>query len=594
MQKKRSEIEAKYKWKLEDLYATNDKWEKEFLALKKNIGEFAKYQGKLHDKQSALKLLELKFNSMHIASKLYCYANMRRDEDFSENKYLAMVEKITGLHSMLGSAQSFIVPELNEIDEKLLRAYISDKEFADYDFFLKDVLKDKPHILSEKEEKILADVSSFSGQFDDVYDILCNMELNFAPVTLDDGKEVSSGHSDYSHIMATNKNQNDRKKVFDAHFAAYKSVLNTISANYAGSVKKDWFFAKAHKFDSCLTNELFDDAIEEKVYTNLIEQVQTATPLLHKYMTLRKKNLNLKSLNMYDLHFPLFGEANFGCDFDAAYDLVVKALAPMGKDYQEKLNNAKTENWIDVLPSENKKSGAYKWGAYGTHPFVLLNHTNSTNCVFTIAHEMGHAMHSYYSNKNQPMTKAGYTIFLAEIASTVNEVLLLKYLSKNTDNKEEKKYLLSVLLDMFRTTIFRQTKFAQFEYIVHKKAENNEPLTADTFCEIYLDLCKKYYGKALNYNEQIAYEWARIPHFYNSFYVYKYATGLICAIYFATKIESGDKDVLNKYFTLLSSGGNDYPTNILKKAGIDLTQNTVYEQAFAVFKQTLDELEKLI
>ncbi|MDD7457077.1 MAG: oligoendopeptidase F family protein, partial [Clostridia bacterium] len=386
--------------------------------------------------------------------------------------------------------------------------------------------------------------------------------------------------------------KNDRKKAFNSMFNAYKDMINTIATNYAGNVKKDWFYADVRGFKSSMEKATFYENVSPKVYKALVKNVSDNFDVMHDYVAYRKKALGLDVLNMYDMYVPIVEGADIKLTYEESVSLVKEALKPLGKEYADILNTAFSSGWIDVVENKGKKSGAYSWGAYGVHPYVLLNYQQTTHDVFTIAHELGHAIHSYYSSSNQPYEDAGYVIFVAEIASTVNEVLLIKHLLNTTTDKKIRKYLLSYYMDMFRTTVFRQTMFAEFELKAHEMVEKDIPLNAENLSKEYYKLNKRYYGKAVKHNSLIKYEWARIPHFYTAFYVYKYATGLISAVNIASRILEDEKNV-EGYKNFLKAGCSMPPLDILKLAGVDLETSEPYEVAFKEFRDTLKELKEI-
>ena len=433
--------------------------------------------------------------------------------------------------------------------------------------------------------------SEVTSGYHSVFSMLDNADLNLPEATLH-GKKEKITHGGYGLALRTG-NGAERKEWFEKYYGAYIRLIHAISQTYYGNVKNDVFFCRARGYENCLSMALHGEDVPAVVYDNLINSVTDALPLMHRYIALRKKTLGLKEQHMYDIYVPLVENAEISVSYEEAYDIVTDGLAPLGKDYQALLRRAKDERWIDVCESEGKKSGAYSTGAYDTHPYVLLNYQKTTNDIFTIAHEMGHSIHTYKSSAAQPFPKADYTIFLAEIASTVNEVLLLKHLLKNAKDNKTKKYLLNYYIDMFRTTLFRQTQFAQFEQIVHKMAEDGEPLTDENLCAVYYDLNKKYYGDAIVHDKEIAYEWARIPHFYRSFYVYKYATGIVSAVSIARRVLFEGESAVKEYFEFLSGGSSTDPVSILKRAGVDLTSKKPFEDAMKEFEETLCRFESL-
>jgi len=455
------------------------------------------------------------------------------------------------------------------------------------------MIEEKKHILSEPEERLLALSGEVTDTGYDVFAMLDNAELDLPEIEYK-GEKVKLTHGLYSVIMGETDREK-RDEVFHKYYKAYGKILNTLATTYYANVKKDIFYRTARKYNSCLEMALFQEEVDEKVYRNLIKSVGENVSSLHRYVKDRKKVLGLSELHMYDMYVPLVSNAELHLTFDEAFDLVVKGLAPLGKEYGELLKKGKAERWIDVYETEGKKNGAYSIGIYGTpHPYVLLNYHKTTHDVFTIAHELGHSLHSYYSNLNQPFPKSDYKIFVAEVASTVNEVLLLKYLLNTTTDKNLKKYLLNYYMEMIRTTLFRQTQFAEFEEIAHEMAEKGEPLNKDNLSEQYLALNRKYYGADLVHDEEIATEWARIPHFYRSFYVYKYATGIISAITIANRILNEGENAVKEYKQFLSGGCMTDPVALLRIAGADLTTEAPYLLAMEEFKDAVEQFEALI
>ena len=400
-------------------------------------------------------------------------------------------------------------------------------------------------------------------------------------------------HGTYG-VLLQSDDRKVRKEAFQKYYAAFKGLINSITSVYAGNVNKNVFLSKARKYESCLDRALSAEDVKPVVYENLLKAVNSALPSLHRYVRDKKKDLGLKTMHMYEMYVPTVKEAELQLDYEDAFKLVKEGLKPLGEEYGKLLQEAHDGGWIDVEETDGKRSGAYSIGVYGLrHPYVLLNYKKTTNNVFTIAHELGHALHTYHSNKYQPQAKADYRIFVAEVASTVNEVLLLKYLLKNSDDKKLKKYLLSYYTDMIKSTLFRQTQFAEFEYAAHTMAEEGKPLTKDALNEVYYNLNKKYYGRSVVSDDEIAYEWARIPHFYNAFYVYKYATGITSAITIAERIYAEGEKAVKDYFKFLSSGGSDSPVELLKLAGVDLTKKEPFKKAMESFKLALDEYEAI-
>ena len=589
----REKIAENLKWKTSDIFASDEAWEAEYQAVEREYAnyDFSAYKGKLGDKRTLLACFALSDKITRRIEKLYLYAHLLHDQDVRVSKYTSMNAKISALFSKIFAQFSFVEPELTKIDDSLLQAFIADPDFAPYEYKLRQISKSKEHVLSEAEEKLLTLGGDVMQEFRGIFTMLDNANLNL-PKASYNGEEIQLSHGMYGVILH-GENAKERKEWFEKYYQAYINLIDAITQTYYANVKKDVFYKTVRNYESCLAMALDGEDVTPNVYENLIEAVQNALPVMHDYIRLRKEVAGLEEQHMYDVYVPLTQNAEIKMPFEKAYDLVVEGLAPLGKEYQELLRKARREGWIDVCENEGKRSGAYSSGIYDTHPYVLLNYQETTNDIFTIAHEMGHALHSYKSNEKQPYAKAQYTIFLAEIASTVNEVLLLKYLYKKTDDKNLKKYLLNYYMDMIRATLFRQTQFAQFEQIAHAKAEAGEPLTKDTLNQTYYELNKAYYGDGIIHDEQIAYEWARIPHFYSSFYVYKYATGITSAISIVKRILSEGESAVNDYFAFLSSGGCTDPVSILQKAGVDLTTKAPFEEAMQEFKETLEEFKAL-
>ena len=538
-----------------------------------------------------LEFLAFRDTAFRRIEKLYVYASMRHDEDLRVSKYTSYTAMMGSFVSKLMAATAFVEPELTALSDEALAELIADPDFADYDYMLKKIRDSKAHVLSEGEEKILALAGDVTGGFHTVFSMLDNADLNLPKNTFN-GEELQMSHGTYGLVLHSN-NREDRARWFKDYYQAYIKIINTLTQTYYGNVKKDIFYKTVRKYDSCLSMALDGEDVSPVVYNNLVESVHGAFPALHRYISLRKKLLGLDEQHMYDIYVPLVDDAEIKLPFEEAYELVIKGLAPLGEDYQNLLRRGVDERWIDVFETEGKRSGAYSTGVYDTHPYVLLNYQQTTNDIFTIAHEMGHSIHTYKSTHGQPYPKSEYTIFLAEIASTVNEVMLMKYLYKTSEDKNLKKFLLNYYMDTIRATMFRQTQFAEFEQLAHAKAEAGEPLTKENLCATYYQLNKDYYGEGIVHDEEISYEWARIPHFYRSFYVYKYATGIISAISIVKRILAEGEPAVKDYFEFLSGGNCTDPVSILKKAGVDLTKKEPFETAMKEFEETLAEFEKL-
>ncbi len=588
----RNQVPAERKWRVEDIFETVEAWNAMYAECEGEL-DFSEYAGKLNTVETVLSCME-RMNALVLKlNKLAIYAHIRHDEDSRNSEFTALSARFSMLAMKLSGATAFITPELTALPVETLEAFAADPRMADYDYTIKCIIKDKPHVLSREMEELLSQGSRVFGGYQQVFGMLDNADFPFPTVKVG-GENVTVTHGMYG-VLLHHPDRNVRKKVFQAYYKAYIGLINTITATYTGNVDKDIFLAKARKYESCLDKALASEDVDVKVYKNLLRAVNKGLPLLHRYFRDRKKVLGMSKMHMYDLYLPLVENAELKLDYEEAYDLVVEGLAPLGERYQALLREAHDNGWIDVEETEGKRSGAYSTGAYGLpHPYVLLNYQPTTNNVFTIAHEMGHALHSYHSQQAQPQEKAGYRIFVAEVASTVNEVLLLKYLLKKTEDPSLKKYLLSYYMDMIKSTCFRQTQFAEFEFMAHDMAEKGQPLTKDALCNAYLNLNKKYYGRSVISDPEIAYEWARIPHFYRAFYVYKYATGIISAISIAERIYTEGAPAVEDYFKFLTSGGSDSPVELLKLAGVDLTKKDAFEAAMASFKDALTQFEALM
>ena len=588
----RGEIDKKYKWRLEDIIPSDAEWERICHLTSKRGKQIGKFQGKLGERDNILQCLRFDDELSIDLEKLYVYAKMRKDEDCSVDKYVGMVDRIKNLLVDISEKSAYIMPELSANSEEFLQELAKDGEFADYSYTLELIVKNKKHTLSTPEEILLAKAGLFSGLFQEAFGMFDNLDVKFNKFVTSNGEKVQLSHGLYGALMQS-QIRGDRKKAFDSMFTAYKNMINTIATLYIGNVKKNVFYSQARKYENCLDRATSGEDVSIDVYYRLLDCVNENIPLLHRYLRYRRHALGYTMLHMYDLHVPITGGDSLGVEYEEACKIVKEALLPLGEEYAALLDKAFGEGWIDVYENKGKRSGAYSWGCYGSHPYVLLNYQKTTHDIFTIAHELGHAMHTYYSNANQPYPKAEYKIFVAEVASTVNEALLVRNLLSKAQG-EQKKYLLSYLLDMFRTTVFRQTQFAEFEYQAHKMAEDGKPMSAEALCEVYRKLNRKYYvTTGVQNDDLIKYEWARIPHFYNAFYVYKYSTGPISALCIADNILKNGESAVEDYKKFLKAGGSMSPVEILKLAGVDLTTDKPYEQAMAIFKETLEELEKM-
>lgn len=588
---KRNDIKTQYKWNIEEIFASDSDWDLLFEKTSQTL-DFSKYENKLSDPEILLECFREMDRVALFLEKLSVYAFMRHDEDTANSFYNGMLSKVEGLEVTFSSNTAFIMPELTAFSEEKLQSLISDKRFSDYDYQLKGIIKSKPHVLSKETENVLALGGQVFQGFHTIFSMIDNADLPLPEIEVD-GKKIKITHGTYS-VLLQSGDRKVREKAFKEYYGAYHGLLNSISATYIGNVNKNVFLTRARNYNSCLERALIGEDVDKVVYDNLIANVKNALPILHKYVENKKKTLGLDEMRMYDMYVPIVENQDLKLEFEDAFSLVKEGLKPLGEEYQNLLQKAFDERWMDVYETENKRSGAYSIHVYALpHPYVLLNYQKTTHDVFTIAHELGHSMHSYFSSKNQPQAKSDYKIFVAEVASTVNEVLLLKYLLNKTDDKKLKKYLLSYYMDMIKGTLFRQTQFAEFEYKAHSLAEQNVPLTKDLLNEIYLGLNEEYYGSSVVSDDEIAYEWARIPHFYRAFYVYKYATGIISAIAISERILSGDKSAVSDYYEFLSSGGSNNPVELLKLAKVDLTKEDAFTSAMKSFEDALNQFTKL-
>lgn len=591
----RKDVAPSHKWHIEDYYANDDLWEASYAELSQNISSLDAFQGHLSDSAQTLWDCFQKDEEISMElDKLYTYANMRLHEDSGNAFYQGLASRAEMLLIQYSAAVSFLTPELLSMPEERLNAFRKEKaqEFQKYDHFFHNLLRKKAHILTPAEESLLAKAAELGGAPQNIFTMLNDADISFGNITDADGDQVPLTKGRYITFLES-PDRRVRKEAFDTLYAAYLAQKNTLAATYGASVKSDVFFAKARNYESARAMALADDNIPLSVYDNLIETVHAHLPLMHRYVALRKKILGLEELHMYDLYAPLVADVDAKISFAEAKETVKKALAVMGEDYVKALDHGMESGWIDVYENQGKRGGAYSWGSYGVHPFVLLNHNDTINSMFTLAHEMGHALHSYFTWQKQPYLYSGHKIFVAEVASTCNEALLMEYLLKTTTDETMRKYLINYYMEQFRGTLFRQTMFAEFEKITHEMAERGEPLTWEGMNQIYGDLNRQYFGEDIVIDEAIQIEWARIPHFYNAFYVYQYATGYSAAIALSHKILTEGQPAIDAYLDFLSKGDSEYSIDLLKGAGVDMSQKDAVENAMAVFEKLLDEMESL-
>lgn len=588
---KREEVKTSYKWKLDDIYPDDKAWEEDFALAQKQLC-FTQYRGKLHDKVQLLSFHKAMDEFGKRLDKLAAYAHLHHDGDINNNEYAVMYSKIHALYSKYSTEVSFYEPEVSKLDDGFLDSLISDPDFSDYDYHFKRVKARKKHAVSEEEEKIIGLAYDVFGMFSDTFGVLDNLDLPLPEIEYG-GEKTKLSHGLYG-VIIHGDDREKRREAYEKYYAAYLGLINTITSTYVGNVKSDVLLSKVYKFSSCLDMALFEEDVDRAVYDNLLKCVDKNLSSMHRYIADRKKILGYDKQYFYDIYAPLVSGVDFKLPYDEAFDFVVSGLSVLGEEYCRLFKKGRDERWIDVEETDGKRNGAYCASCYGVHPYVLLNYHPSISEVFTIAHEMGHAMHTYFSQNNQPYYKSQYKIFVGEVASTVNEVLLLKYMLSTATDINLKKYLLNYYLDTIRVTLHRQTMFAEFESEVHTVLEKEQPLTKENMCAIYTEISKKYYGEEIEHDDKIACEWARVPHFYSSFYVYKYATGIISAINIAKRILSEGESAVKDYMKFLSGGASTDPVSLLKLAGVDLSKSQPFEIAMREFEETLNEFEKLM
>ena len=588
----RSEIANEDKWRIQDLYATDESWEADYNKCLENAHVEFKYKGKMSDSaDNFYNALKESDDVDLLIENVYVYAFMKYYEDTTNPKYQEMSGKAQMAAVKLSEKYSFMMPEIMAMDSKVIDTFLQDERIALYKVSIKDMLSKKEHSLTEKEEKLLAMAGQMSASPNEIFSKFNNADAKFGEITDEEGNKVELTNGRYSVFMESN-DRRVRQDAFHALYKEYGNYINTLAATYYANVKQAIFFSQARNYDSTLEMYLSGSFIPVSVYKNLIETVNNNLDKMHKYVSLRKRELGVDELHFYDVYAPMVSDYKLKVTYDEAKEIALKALAPLGKEYTDKIQEGFNSGWVDVRENVGKRNGAFSWGAYGTHPYVFLNYSDTLNDVFTLVHEMGHAMHTFYSNENQPYVYAGYKIFVAEVASTCNEAILINYLLKNCKDNTEKKYLINHYLEQFKGTLFRQTMFAEFEMITHNMAENGEVLNAENLCNVYKELNKKYFGDDMVIDEEIALEWSRIPHFYTPFYVYQYATGFSAAVAIASKILEGDEETLAGYKKFLSGGCSMHPIELLKLCGIDMSKPQVIQEAIDVFGNLIEEYQK--
>ncbi len=592
----REEIAAEYKWHLDDLYASDEEWQADYDKVKEMLPKVGEYQGKLdRSGKNLLACLTLRDDIAQITGKLYPFARMHQDENTADNKYQALTGKAQSLNIEVNAATAFIEPEIVAIPaEKLRKMQSKEKGLEVYSFYLKSLIQQKKHVLSQREEALLSRAGEVAATPATIFNILANAEVKFPSIQDERGQEVPLSEGRYNNYLRS-PDRRVRQDSFAGILGAYSQYRNTLAATLNGHVKQHVFFAQAHNYHSSQEAALMPNHISVEVYDNLITTVNHNLAPLHRYVSLKKKALGVEDIHMYDLYAPMVKDVEIRLSYSEALELVRNALSPLGKEYIENFNKGISSHWIDVYENQGKRSGAYSWGVYGVHPFVFLNYNGQFSDASTLAHEMGHALHSFYSAENQPYPTADYVTFTAETASTTNEILLIDYMLAKTTDKKEKMYLLNQYLENIRTTLYRQTMFAEFEKEIHDRSEKGETLTADLMEEIYHDLNVKYFGPEMIVDKEIDIEWARIPHFYRNFYVYQYATGYSAATAFAKQLQTEGEAAQERYTNnFLKAGGSDTPIRILKNAGVDMSTPQPIEITLQKFNRLLDELEALL
>ena len=594
LQKIRDEIETKYTWDLTLIYKTDAYFEKDYERVSKEINDITRYKGILVKSASnLLGYLKLSNELERKLYKLYYYANLKNDQDTTNTKYQAMLGKVKNLLTKFEELDAYAQPELMSIDYSIIEKYYEEeKELKEYEFVLSNLFRFKKHILSKEVEEVLSSLSNSLNNSSETYELLTDSDMKFGKILDENNEEVELTESNYS-VFLHSKDRRVRKEAFNKILTTYGEYKNTISSTFAGNVDTLTTLAKLKKYDSSLEAALFSDNVDKEVYNNLIKTVKDNLNVLYKYFKLKKDFLKLDEFHLYDQYVDLVEENTKQYTFLEAKDLVIEALSVLGEDYIKNLNKAFDERWIDVYNNKGKRGGAYSSGFYDTKPYVLLNYEGTINDVSTLAHELGHSMHTYYSCLNNPYQYSSYKIFVAEVASTVNE-LLLNFHLLNKGSKEDKKYILSNLMNLFKATIYRQTMFAEFERDMHNLKEQGGVLTNEVLCDNYYKLNLDYFGPDVVVDDEIKYEWERIPHFYYNFYVYKYAIGLSCACYIVDNILNKKEYALENYLKFLSSGGSDYPINELKIAGIDVTKKDVIESAIKMFDSFIEQFKELM
>lgn len=593
--KDRKDIDVKDTWNLESIYANNELWEEDYAALEKDAAEFAKLKGAIEADVSKIPTVLDAYYGLHRRlSKLSVYARMRFDQDTADSTYQTMAAKIGSLGVKIGAASAFVEPEILSYSKEQLEAAEKENErTAYYGRKIEEMLRGQEHTLDAEKEELLAAAGDMAEAPDDIFSVLMNADMKYPDIVLEDGTHLPLTNSTYISYMES-PDRAVREGAFKTLYGQIASLKNTFAAIYRGNLKQAKFYAQSRKYSSARAMYLADSNVPESVYDNLLSAVHEALPMMYRYVAVRKKVLGVDKLHMYDVYTPIVAAQNQTYEFEQAKQMVLEALKPMGEDYLSHVREGLENRWIDIYPNKGKKGGAYSWGCYDSQPFILLNYTKNLDSVFTLIHEMGHSIHSYYSRTAQDYAYSDYKIFVAEVASTCNECLLMHDLLKKTTDKEQRKYLLNHYLDSFKGTLFRQTMFAEFEKNAHEYCAQGKPLTAEALSQMYLELNQKYFGPDMEKDEEIAYEWMRIPHFYTPFYVYQYATGYSAAVALSAKILKEGKPAVDAYMSFLKGGESKDPIDLLKMAGVDMTTEKPVADALALFGDLVTELETLV
>ncbi|MBM7693948.1 oligoendopeptidase F [Peribacillus deserti] len=591
----RNDIPVNDTWKLEDIFATDTDWENEFKSLKQEIKKADAYKGTLGESADKLfAALQFQDEIMKRLGKLYTYSHMRYDQDTTNAYYQGFDDRAKNLYTQAASAFSYVVPEILSVDENRIEQFLNENnELQLYKHALEEINLQRPHVLSAEQEALLAEASEVMSASQNTFGMLNNADLQFPVIKDEEGEEVEITHGRYIRFLES-EDRRVREEAFKAVYNTYGQFKNTFASTLAGTVKKDNFNAKIRNYDSARHAALSANNIPESVYDNLVNTVNDNLHLLHRYVDLRKRVLGLEDLHIYDLYTPLVKDVKMKVSYEEAQKYVLEGLAPLGEEYNSILKEGFENRWVDVHENKGKRSGAYSSGAYGTNPYILMNWQDNVNNLFTLAHEFGHSVHSYYTRKTQPYPYGNYSIFVAEVASTCNEALLNNYMLKTVDDEKKRLYLLNHYLEGFRGTVFRQTMFAEYEHLIHQKAQEGEALTSELLTKEYYELNKKYFGENITIDEEIGLEWSRIPHFYYNYYVYQYATGFSAATALSNAILQEGQPAVDKYLDFLKSGSSDYPIEVLKKAGVDMTKADPIQQACKVFEEKLNEMESLL